>query len=76
MEQMLERLLAKMDATQAMLTKMNTKMKAWQEASEVYPEKMEPNSGEKETVVKWQEIPNEEAAIHSSRACRKEMMAC
>jgi hypothetical protein len=26
--------------------------------------------------VEWQEIPNEEAAIHSLRACWKEKMAC
>jgi hypothetical protein len=34
--------------------------------------KMEPNSGEKETVVERQKIPNEEVAIHSPRACRNE----
>jgi hypothetical protein len=42
---------------------------ACQEAMEANPEKMEPNTGEKEAVVEWQEIPNEEAAIHSLRAC-------
>jgi hypothetical protein len=36
---------------------------------EATPEKMEPNPGEKEAVVEQQEIPNEEAAIHSLRAC-------
>jgi hypothetical protein len=49
---------------------------ACQEATEANPEKMEPNSGEKEAVVERQKIPNEEAAIQSLRACRKETMAC
>jgi hypothetical protein len=39
------------------------------EATEVYPEKMEPNPGEREAVVEWQEIPNEEAEIHALKAC-------
>jgi hypothetical protein len=34
--------------------------------------KMEPNPGEKETAVERQEIPNEEVAVHSPRACRSE----
>jgi hypothetical protein len=37
---------------------------------------MEPNKGGKEAVAERQEIPNEEAAIHSMKACRKEMMPC
>jgi hypothetical protein len=40
-----------------------------------FQEKEEPNPGEKEAVVERQEMPNEEAAIHSLRACQKEMMA-
>jgi hypothetical protein len=44
---------------------------ACQETTEVCPEKMEPNSGEKEAVVEWQEIPNEEATIYSMSACQK-----
>jgi hypothetical protein len=43
---------------------------------EANSEKMEPNPGEKEAVVERQKIPNEEAAIHSLMACRKETMAC
>lgn len=39
-------------------------------------EKMEPNPGEKEAVVERQEIPNEEFASHSLRACRYERTAC
>jgi hypothetical protein len=38
--------------------------------------KMEPNPGEKEAIVEWQEIPNEEVEIHSLRACRNERTAC
>jgi hypothetical protein len=41
-----------------------------------YQEKMEPNPGEKEAVVKWQENPNEEAEMHSLRACQKEKTSC
>jgi hypothetical protein len=33
---------------------------------------MEPNPGEKETVVERQEIPNEEVAVQSLRACRRD----
>jgi hypothetical protein len=40
-----------------------------EEATQANPEKMEPNPGEKEYVVERQKIPNEEAAIHSLRAC-------
>jgi hypothetical protein len=39
---------------------------------EASPEMMEPNPEEKEAVVERQEIPNEEAAVHSLRACRRE----
>jgi hypothetical protein len=49
---------------------------ACQEATETNPEKMERISGEKKAAVERQEIPDEEAAIHSLRVCRKEMMAC
>jgi hypothetical protein len=45
MEQMLDCLLAKMDATQAMLAKMNAEMTACREAMEVCSENMEPNPG-------------------------------
>jgi hypothetical protein len=45
---------------------------ACQEAMEVNPGKMQPNQGEKGAVVERQEIPNEEVAIHSPRACRNE----
>jgi hypothetical protein len=47
------------------------KTNACQEVTGVNPEKMEPNPEEKEAVVKWQEILNEEAAVHSLRACRE-----
>jgi hypothetical protein len=36
---------------------------------------MEPNSGEEETTVEQQEIPNEEVAVHSLRTCRSETAA-
>jgi hypothetical protein len=31
--------------------------------------KMEPDLGEKKATVEWQEISNEEVAVHSLRAC-------
>jgi hypothetical protein len=37
---------------------------------------MEPNPREKEAVIEWQEIPNEDVAIHYLRACRNERRAC
>jgi hypothetical protein len=40
-----------------------------------HQEKMEPNPGERAAVVERQEVPNEEASIHSLRARRKEMIA-
>jgi hypothetical protein len=45
---------------------------ACQEVTEATPEKMEPNQGQKEATVEQQEIPNQEFAIHSLRACRNE----
>jgi hypothetical protein len=45
-------------------------------ATEANPEKVEPNPGVKEVVVEWQEIPKEEAAFHSLRACQKQRMSC
>jgi hypothetical protein len=41
MEQMMKCLLAKMDTTQALLAKMNTKMKTWREEMTVCQEVME-----------------------------------
>jgi hypothetical protein len=38
-------------------------------------EKMEPNSGEEETAVEQQEIPNKEVAVHSLRTCQSETAA-
>jgi enterochelin esterase-like enzyme len=49
---------------------------ACQEVTKANPEKMEPTPGEKETIVQQQEIPNEEVAFHSLRACRNEKTAC
>jgi predicted kinase len=43
---------------------------------QVNPEKIEPNPGGKEDIVEQQENPNNDAAIHSLRACRKERAAC
>jgi hypothetical protein len=34
--------------------------------------KIEPNSGEKETVMERHEIPNEEVAVQSQKICRRE----
>jgi hypothetical protein len=34
------------------------------------------NPEERKALVEWQEIPNEEAAVHFMREWRKEMMAC
>jgi hypothetical protein len=52
---------------------------ACQEATEVFPEKMEPNPGEKEVVMECQEIPHEEASVYSLRVCqetRKARLEC
>jgi hypothetical protein len=46
-----------------------------QYAMETSPEKSEPNSEEKETVMEQQEIPNEEVAVHSQKTCRRETTA-
>jgi hypothetical protein len=59
----------KMDAWIADMKDDQKKRMACQEVMEASPEKMEPNSGEKEVIVEQQEIPNKEAAIHSLRAC-------
>jgi hypothetical protein len=40
-----------------------------QDEMEANPKKVEPNTGEKEAIVERQKIPNEEATIHSLRAC-------
>jgi hypothetical protein len=48
------------------------KRTAWQDEMEASIKKMEPNSGEKEAVVERQKIPNEEATVHSPRACQSE----
>jgi hypothetical protein len=48
---------------------------ACQEATEANPEKMDPNPGEKDIVVR-QEIPKEEVAVYSIRACRNERKTC
>jgi hypothetical protein len=45
------------------------------EEMEASIKKMEPNLGEKETAVKWKEIPNEEVAVHSPRACQSKTSA-
>jgi hypothetical protein len=37
---------------------------------------MDPYPGEKEAVVERQEVPNEEATVHSLSACWKETIAC
>jgi hypothetical protein len=66
----------KMDARIADMKNDRKETTACHDAVEVNLEKMEPNPGEKEAVVKWQEIPNEEVAIHSLRACRNERKAC
>jgi hypothetical protein len=44
---------------------------ACQAAMEANPEKMEPNPGEQEATVEWQEIPNEKVAIHERKACQE-----
>jgi hypothetical protein len=44
-------------------------MNACQDAMEANLVKMEPNPGEKEAAVEWQETPNEEVAIYSLREC-------
>jgi hypothetical protein len=49
---------------------------ACQEDRETNPEKMDLNSGEQAAVVERQEIPNEEVAVHSMRACRSQRTAC
>jgi hypothetical protein len=46
-----------------------------QEVTRANPETIGPNPGEKETSVKQQEIPNEEAAVHSLKECRSEKAA-
>jgi hypothetical protein len=51
------------------------KTTACQEVTGANPEKIEPNSGEEEALVKQQEIYNEEVPGHSLRACRKETAA-
>jgi hypothetical protein len=66
----------KMDAWIAAMKDDRKERTACQEATEANPEKMEPNTGEKEAVMERQEIPNKEATIHSLRACRKKTMTC
>jgi hypothetical protein len=52
------------------------KRMASQEASEANLGKMKPNPRGKDAVMEWQEIRNEEVAIHCLRACRNERTAC
>jgi hypothetical protein len=66
----------KMDAWIAAMKDGRKERAVCQEAAKANPEKIEPNPGEKEAVVERQEIPNEEAATHSLRACRKKGTAC
>lgn len=75
-----ERIETKMDAN---LRENIVEIKDWQkeimscqDAMETNLEKIEPNSGEVDTIVEWQEIPNKELAIHSLRACWNERTAC
>jgi hypothetical protein len=65
-----------MDAWIADLNDGQKERTSCQEVTEANPEKMEPNPGEKEAVVERQEIPNEEAAIHSLKDGRKDRTAC
>jgi hypothetical protein len=57
----------------ACLRKMEARLETNLEAVEATD--LEANPGEKEAIVERQ-MPIEEAAIHSLRACRKETMAC
>jgi hypothetical protein len=65
----------KMDARIADIKDARKKTTACQEVTGANPKKMEPNSGEEEAVVEQQEIPKEEVAVHSPRACRSETAA-
>jgi hypothetical protein len=65
----------KMDTWIANIKDARKKTNACQEVTGANPQKIEPNSGEKETVMDRQEIPNEEVAVHSLRTCRSETEA-
>jgi hypothetical protein len=63
------------DAWITNITDAQKKMTACQEVTRANPEKIEPNSGEEETVMELQEIPKEEVAVHSLRTCRSKTEA-
>jgi hypothetical protein len=65
----------KMDAWLANMKNDRKETTACQNAMGANLEKMELKPGEKEAVVERQEIPKEEVAIRSLRACRNERMA-
>jgi hypothetical protein len=65
----------KMDARIADVKDARKTTTACQEVTGANPDKIATNSGEKETVVEQQEIPNEEVAVHSLRTCRSETAA-
>jgi hypothetical protein len=46
-----------------------------QEVTRANPEKIKPNSEEKETAMEQHEIPNEEVAVQSQKTCRSETAA-
>jgi hypothetical protein len=82
MEQMMEHLLAKMDAiqekTNATIKEIIEDIRAWrkemksnQEATEAYPEKMEANPDEVKSVAEHEEVPKEEAAMETFRALKE-----
>jgi hypothetical protein len=65
----------KMDTRVANIKDARKKTTACQEVTGANPEKLEANSGEEETAVEQQEIPNEEVAVHSLWTCRSETAA-
>jgi hypothetical protein len=70
MRSIVEAIEEKMDAWIADIKNDGKETMACQDAMEATLKKVEQNPGEKEAVVEWwQEIPNEEVAIHSLRAC-------
>jgi hypothetical protein len=82
MEQIMERLLAMMDAIQekmnATLKEIIEDMRAWrkemmsdQEATEAYPEKMVANPDEVKSVAVHEEVPKEEAAVETFQALKE-----
>jgi hypothetical protein len=65
----------KMDAMIANIKIDRKEMTACHDEMEARINKTEPNSGEEETSVKQQEIPNEEAIVYSLKECRSEKAA-